>query len=95
MADLMALFEVAFREFLRRERDNIGADISERNLCGRLMLYLDAAREQSKLERYFVDIEYNRNKKIRSGSGTTLTMSPSPSPVTSSCTAAVDSRKTT
>ena len=46
MADLMALFNEAFREFLGREHDNIRADRSERNLCGRLMLYLDAARER-------------------------------------------------
>jgi glutathione S-transferase len=36
MTDLMALFNEAFREFLGREHDNIQADISERNLCGRL-----------------------------------------------------------
>jgi hypothetical protein len=45
MADLMALFNEALREFLGREHDNIRADISERNLCGRLMLYLDATRD--------------------------------------------------
>jgi hypothetical protein len=51
----------AFREFLGREHDNIQADISERNLCGRLMLHLDAAREGFELREYFTDTEYNRN----------------------------------
>jgi len=41
---LMAIFDEAFAEFLWRERDNIINDISERNLCGRLMLYLDTGR---------------------------------------------------
>lgn len=49
MADLMGLFNEAFSELLGREHDNnIQADISERNLCGRLMLYRDAgARHRS------------------------------------------------
>lgn len=66
---LAALFDDAFREFLAQERDNIRADISERNLCGRLMLYLDGARMRFGLENYFADTEYNRNlgdlKRIR------------------------------
>jgi len=33
---LMDLFNEALHEFLNRERNNIQADISERNLCGRL-----------------------------------------------------------
>jgi hypothetical protein len=41
---LMALFKEAFGEFLGMEGTNIAANISERNLCGRLMLYLEAAR---------------------------------------------------
>jgi len=36
MADLMALFNEAFREFLEREHDNIRANISKCNLCGRI-----------------------------------------------------------
>ncbi|WP_375762629.1 hypothetical protein ACE10W_16725 [Bradyrhizobium sp. B025] len=59
---LMSLFNEALDEFLWRERDNIIANISERNLCGRLMLYLDAARLRYGLADYFTDTEYNRNK---------------------------------
>jgi hypothetical protein len=58
---LMSLFEEAFNEFLEKERDNIIANISERNLCGRLMLYFDAARLRYGLTDYFTDTEYNRN----------------------------------
>ena len=58
---LMLLFQEAFQEFLARERDNIRANISERNLCGRLMLSLDAARIRHGLEHYYTDAEYNRN----------------------------------
>ncbi len=66
---LMKLFEEALHEFLGRERNNIIANISERNLCGRLMLYLDAARLRYELTDYYTDTEYNRNlgdiKRIR------------------------------
>ncbi len=66
---LMQLFQDAFHEFLGRERDNIRANISERNLCGRLMLYLDGARLRYGLENYYTDAEYNRNygeiKRVR------------------------------
>jgi hypothetical protein len=66
---LLDLFNEAFREFLGRERRNIEANISECNLCGRLMLYLDAARVRYGLADYFTDTEYNRNlgdlKQIR------------------------------
>jgi hypothetical protein len=66
---LMNLFNDALHEFLHRERNNIQADISERNLCGRLMLYMDAARARYNLDDYFTDTEYNRNlgdlKRIR------------------------------
>ncbi len=59
---LMAIFDEAFAEFLWRERDNIINDISERNLCGRLMLYLDTGRLRYGLDEYYTDTEYNRNK---------------------------------
>jgi hypothetical protein len=66
---LMSLFEDAFHEFLAVERANIVANISERNLCGRLMLYVEAARVRHGLTEYFTDTEYNRNlgdiKRIR------------------------------
>jgi hypothetical protein len=66
---LLELFNVAFADCLRRESANIQADISERSLCGRLMLYLDAARAHYRLDDYFTDTEYNRNlgdlKRIR------------------------------
>jgi len=36
----MQIFRSAFDEFLQRERANILNDISEPNLCGRLMIYM-------------------------------------------------------
>jgi hypothetical protein len=59
---LMKIFDEAFAEFLERERANIINDISERNLCGRLMLYLDSSRHRHGFHDYYTDTEYNRNK---------------------------------
>lgn len=59
---LMKVCDEAFAEFLQRERENIVNDISERNLCGRLMLYLDASKNRYGLYDYYTDAEYNRNK---------------------------------
>lgn len=59
--DLMKIFESAFDVFLEQERKNIIKNISERNLCGRLMIYLDKAREEQRLYDYYTDTEYNRN----------------------------------
>jgi hypothetical protein len=69
LESLLALFTEALNNFLAQESTNIRADISERNLCGRLMLHLDQARVRYGLADYFTDTEYNRNlgdlKRIR------------------------------
>ena len=54
-----------FREsndlFLEFEIDNILNDVNERNLCGRLVIYLNDKVRENNLNGYFVDPEYNRN----------------------------------
>jgi hypothetical protein len=60
LPDLMQIFRSAFDEFLKRERANILNDIAERNLCGRLMIYIERSKDKHGLENYFTDIEYNR-----------------------------------
>jgi hypothetical protein len=41
--------------------DNILKNVSERNLCGRLAIYLNDKIRENRLDEYFVDVEYNRN----------------------------------
>lgn len=60
MPDMMQIFRIAFDEFLKRERANIINDIAERNLCGRLMIYMERSKDNHGLADYFTDIEYNR-----------------------------------
>jgi hypothetical protein len=62
LRDLMPIFQSAFDEFLKRERANILNDISERNLCSRLMIYLERAKDTHGLADYFTDTEYNRKQ---------------------------------
>lgn len=54
------IFEEAFQQFICRERDNIISNVSERNLCGRLSIYLESAKNNYGLEKYYADTEYNR-----------------------------------
>ena len=54
----MQIFQRWFDEFLKRERANILNDIAERNLCGRLMIYLERAKDAHGLANYFTDTEY-------------------------------------
>ena len=58
----MQIFQRAFDEFLKRERANILNDIAERNLCGRLMIYLERAKDAHGLANYLTDTEYNRKQ---------------------------------
>ncbi len=61
--DMKAIFEKANRNFLKTEaNDGIHLGVSERSLCGSLMLHLRKALDESAYGDYFVDIEYNRNE---------------------------------
>jgi hypothetical protein len=60
LPDLTQIFRSAFDEFLKRERANILNDIAERNLCGRLMIYLERSKDNHGLADYLTDTEYNR-----------------------------------
>jgi len=64
---LVDFFEEGKAMFFRKERVNILSGVSERNLCGRLALYLELLLPKYNLEEYFCDTEYNRkqNGKIK------------------------------
>src|SRR6266851_1871572 len=55
-------FECAFRRFLDNERDNIRADVSERNLCGHLAAELKKELDNPAWSGYYADTEYNRKQ---------------------------------
>lgn len=73
LADMIGIFESANESFLKAETDNIMSGVSERSLCGSLMLYVRAALVGTPYEPYHVDVEYNRNmggiKTIINGRG--------------------------
>lgn len=62
LTDMIAIFETANVCFLKKETDSILLGVSERNLCGSLMLQLRGALDATRYRPYHVDIEYNRNK---------------------------------
>lgn len=64
--ELKELFEEANDNFLSKNKDLFTTEVSERTLCGALMVSMNGAikRDFKRLNRYknyFVDIEYNRN----------------------------------
>lgn len=61
--DLKQIFEEANQNFLTKNKLLLEAEVSERTLCGALMIEInDIIRSREEYQGYFVDIEYNRNK---------------------------------
>ncbi len=58
---LEQMFDRAFKQFLKSERDNTLSGTSQPNLCGRPAMALEAERTREGLEGYVVDTEYNCN----------------------------------
>lgn len=56
------IFTKTVDKFFVEELDNILNDVSERNLCGRLAIYMENLARENNLEGYVVDTEYNRKK---------------------------------
>lgn len=52
----------ALDEFFVREADALVTNVSERNSCGRLALYLEGAAHKAGLTGYVADPEYNRKQ---------------------------------
>lgn len=59
---LFKLFKEASAIFLEEESDNILNDVAERNLCGRLAIYLTVKLEEYGINGYYADPEYNRKQ---------------------------------
>lgn len=88
LADMINIFEAANGFFISKETDSILLGVSERNLCGSLMLHLRKALDSTDYEKYHVDIEYNRNKDGR----LKTILNGHPTPITICCDLIVHSR---
>lgn len=60
--DLIKIFEHANEKLLNKDIDLFKTKVSERTLCGALMLHLHDVIKTTLYNEYFVDVEYNRNK---------------------------------
>ena len=63
--EIIRLFDDANKKFLRDQKNFILSGVSERSLCGQLMLYLDKEKVNTAFSDYYVDVEYNRNMNKR------------------------------
>ena len=59
---LEQVFSESLEQFFSRETSNILSGVAERNLCGRLAIYLEASALSNKIEGYYADPEYNRKQ---------------------------------
>ena len=64
-ARVRGIFWDALELFLKKEAENIFSGVSERNLCGRLAIYLEEQAAKRKIRGYIADPEYNRMQNGR------------------------------
>lgn len=62
---LLEFFNEGKSKFFLKEKRNITSGISERNLCGRLSIYLELLLGKYNLDGYYADTEYNRKQNDR------------------------------
>ena len=59
--ELEKIFEDANKSFIRKNVILFQTQVSERTLCGALMIEIHEELKRTKFSDYFVDVEYNRN----------------------------------
>lgn len=62
MQEMIRIFESANNQFILKEDKFIFSEVAERALCGSLMMYLRKEIDKTSYSKYYVDVEYNRNK---------------------------------
>jgi len=62
MERVVEIFENANENFLKDDLELLNLKVSERTLCGALMLHLNEIIKDSEFAGYKVDVEFNRNK---------------------------------
>ena len=60
--NLKTIFKLANRDLINLDKDLFETNVSERTLCGALMLRLHERLKQTIYSSYYVDVEYNRNR---------------------------------
>ena len=60
-SDLKEIFNLANNDLLNLDKHLFEINVSERTLCGALMLRLYERLKESKYSNYYVDVEYNRH----------------------------------
>jgi hypothetical protein len=65
MNDILSLYRESQEQFIETELENILSGVSERNLCCRFAIILENNAKKFKLNGYYADAEYNREKNGR------------------------------
>ena len=59
--ELKSIFKRANKKLIEKDKDLFLLKVSERTICGALMLHLSEALENSDYSSYYADVEFNRN----------------------------------
>jgi hypothetical protein len=59
------IFEDALSAFVASEGESLLADVSERNTCARLSIYVERQLQAESITGYYADVEYNRKQQGR------------------------------
>ncbi|MBN1054908.1 hypothetical protein DVW05_06030 [Clostridium botulinum] len=62
LEELINIFEKANEMVIINDNDLFTTGVSERTLCGALMLHLHEVLKETRYRDYYVDVEYNRNR---------------------------------
>lgn len=57
------IFDEALIAFLKTEGNSLLSNVSERNTCSRLSLFIERQLEKEAVEGYYADVEYNRKQR--------------------------------
>lgn len=90
--ELEKLFEQANKRFLEKNQMLFEMQVSERTLCGALMIEMHEALRNTKYLDYYVDVEYNRNVGGKLKTFKKTTKGPDEQIVTINCDLIVHSR---
>ena len=63
--ELIAILLKAVRAFAKEDKTLLDRMVSERALCGALMLKIYACLQDTQFAGYFVDVEFNKSKRLK------------------------------
>jgi len=59
------MFNESFDALLERDAEHIHTNVSERNICGNLAIFMEKIKNKYEFNQYFPEVEYNRKQNAQ------------------------------